>query len=162
MSVMFIHLQFYFRNYFFTRADFSFDWLNFFKIWSNWFDRTKILNIKRWVSFCCCYGKKIIGIFLIFYGPTPRFQSTPPTPKTLWTHATHAKTLTHANHVTVLTHGTHAIHAKVWPTPSTNPRTHTTNATYAPTLPMSPTLFSRWKLHIHNPKNSRVICVWSS
>ena len=36
MSVMFIHLQFYFRNYFFTRVDFSFDWLFFIKsIWWN-------------------------------------------------------------------------------------------------------------------------------
>ena len=39
MSVMFIHLQFYFRNYFFTRADFSFDWLIFIK--SIWWNRTR-------------------------------------------------------------------------------------------------------------------------
>ena len=56
MSVKFIHLDFYFRNYFFTRADFSFDWLFFIK--SIWWNQTKILNIKRWVSFRCCYGKK--------------------------------------------------------------------------------------------------------
>ena len=39
MSVMFIHQQFYFRNYFFTRADFSFDW--FFFIKSIWWNRTR-------------------------------------------------------------------------------------------------------------------------
>ena len=54
MSVMFIHLQFYFRNYFFTRADFSFDWLFFIK--SIWWNQTNILNIKPWV--CCYYGEK--------------------------------------------------------------------------------------------------------
>ena len=37
MSVMFIHLQFYFRNYFFTRVDFNFDWL--FLIKSIWWNR---------------------------------------------------------------------------------------------------------------------------
>ena len=54
MSVMFIHLQFYFRNYFFTRADFSFDWLFFIK--SIWWNQTNILNIKPLV--CCYYGEK--------------------------------------------------------------------------------------------------------
>ena len=39
MSVMFIHQQFHFRNYFFTRADFSFDW--FFFIKSIWWNRTR-------------------------------------------------------------------------------------------------------------------------
>ena len=53
---MFIHLQFYLRNFFFTRADFDFDWFffikliwwntsYFFKIWSNWFDQTKTCQI---------------------------------------------------------------------------------------------------------------------
>ena len=85
---MFTRLQFYFRNYFFTRADFSFDWLFFIK--SIWWNQTKILNIKRWVSFCCCYGKKkndrnlknILWTHAIRTTTllTPKFWPTPPTP----------------------------------------------------------------------------------
>ena len=36
---MFIHLQKYFRNFFFTRGDFNFDWLSFSKL--IWWNRTR-------------------------------------------------------------------------------------------------------------------------
>ena len=36
---MFIHLQFYFRNFFFLLGDFNFDWLIFLKL--IWLNRTR-------------------------------------------------------------------------------------------------------------------------
>ena len=155
MSVMFINLQFYFRNYFFTCMDFSFDWLFFIK--SIWWNQTKILIIKRWVSFCCCYGKKkkkdrnlknILWTHAIRITtlPTPKFRPTP----ILWTHHTHHKISTLATHVFFFTHAkilwTHVTHAKI-STHATHAnfltlakilQTHDTHATKAKVWPMPP------------------------
>ena len=57
---MFIHLQFYFCNFFFTRGDFNFDWLFFIKlIWWNRtrpifskYDQTNLIK-QKCVKFCC-------------------------------------------------------------------------------------------------------------
>ena len=54
-------------------------------IWSN-----KLLNIKRWVSFCYCYGKKNDRILKNILRTHALRTATLPTP-ILWTHATHTK-----------------------------------------------------------------------
>ena len=59
---MFIHLQFYFCNFFFTRGDFNFDWLFFIKlIWWNRtrpifskYDQTNLIK-QKCVKFCCTH-----------------------------------------------------------------------------------------------------------
>ena len=143
-SVMFIQSEFYFSSYFFTRADFSFDLLFFIK--SIWWNPTKILNIKRWVSFCCCYGKKNDRNLKNISWTHAVLTTTIPTPKfwptlMLWTHAIHAIFLTYAK--LLWTNTTHATHAKVWTTLPTNPCTHATHVIHAPTPPMPLMLFSR-------------------
>ena len=127
MSVMFIRLQFYFRNYFFTSADFGFDWLFFIK--SIWWNQTKILNIKQRVSFCCCCRKKWEEFKEYFMDPRHAYHQV-----------THAKISTHA-HFMDPHHPRHPRQNIMDPRHPCHPRQ---SLTHSPTVPTPTTLFSRF------------------